>query len=136
MPEGGCMCGNVRYNIIGESEANILCHCLDCRKIGGSTYSSNSLYSANGFKVTKGTPKQYKKVADGGNDIVSNFCGDCGSTMWREGDTFKGKLVVKVGTLDDTSVLDNLNPQVELYTPARPKWVAAIDGAAQKNGMS
>jgi hypothetical protein len=51
----------------------ILCHCTDCRKIGGSTYSSNSLFPADGFKVTKGTPKQHKKTADGGNEIVSNF---------------------------------------------------------------
>jgi hypothetical protein len=51
----------------------VLCHCLDCRKIGGSTYSSNAIYSEEGFKVTKGTPKQHKKTADGGNEIISNF---------------------------------------------------------------
>jgi hypothetical protein len=83
------MCGNVRYEVKGDSEASvripfhftcrnlivcqILCHCTDCRKIGGSTYSSNALYSADGFKVTQGTPKQHKKKADGGNEIISNF---------------------------------------------------------------
>jgi hypothetical protein len=98
--------------------SKILCHCTDCRKIGGSTYSSNAIFSEDGFKVTKGTPKQHKKVADGGNEIVSNFwyvsdllqlysivgvgadvrdSGDCGSTMWREGKTFPGKRIVKVG---------------------------------------
>jgi hypothetical protein len=51
-------------------------------------------------------------VADGGNEIISNFwyvyeaafgnvglircSGDCGSTMWREGATFPGKRIVKV----------------------------------------
>jgi hypothetical protein len=51
----------------------ILCHCTDCRKISGSTYSSNSLYSEDGFKVTKGTPKQHKTTADTGNEIISYF---------------------------------------------------------------
>lgn len=89
----------------------ILCHCYDCRKIGGSTYSSNSIFSEDQFKITKGTPKQHKKKADGGNEIISNFwyvfrrssrspltmySGDCGSTMWREGATFPGKRIVKV----------------------------------------
>lgn len=55
--------------------------------------------------------------------------------MWREGATFVGKRVVKVGTLDDTSILDNMNPQLEIYASHRPKWVAAVEGAAQQDGM-
>ncbi|KAH7082951.1 Mss4-like protein [Paraphoma chrysanthemicola] len=136
MPSGSCVCGNVRYEVQGNSEASILCHCSDCRKISGSTYSSNSIFSDEGFKVSQGSPKQHKKVADGGNEIVSNFCGDCGSTMWRTGATFPGKLIVKAGTLDDTSILDNYKVDAELYAPTRPKWVNAQEGAAQKNGMS
>ncbi len=130
----------------------VLCHCADCRKIGGSTYSTNGLYDADKFKVTKGTPKQYKKVADGGNDIISNFwyvhlrqlrwthadirSGDCGSTMWREGESFPGKRVVKMGTLDDTSILDNIKVNAELYADNRPSWVAPQEGADQKKAMA
>ncbi|KAH7384665.1 Mss4-like protein [Pyrenochaeta sp. MPI-SDFR-AT-0127] len=136
MPVGGCMCGNVRYEVAGDSQASILCHCYDCRKISGSTYSSNSIFSDEGFKVTKGTPKQHKKTADGGNEIISQFCGDCGSTMWREGTTFPGKKIIKAGTLDDTSILDNYKVNVELFTANRPKWVGTQDGADQKQSMT
>ncbi|KAH6633291.1 Mss4-like protein [Boeremia exigua] len=136
MVAGGCMCGNVRYEAGGESGASILCHCLDCRKIGGSTYSTNGVYEADQFKITKGTPKQHKKIADGGNEMISNFCGDCGSTMWREGATFPGKRIVKMGTLDDTDIVDNLTINAELYSGNRPKWVNAQEGADQKKGMS
>jgi hypothetical protein len=62
--------------------------------------------------------------------------GDCGSTMWREGATFPGKRIVKIGTLDDTSILDNLNINAELYTDTRPKWVAPQSGADQKKAMA
>ncbi|KAI8935434.1 hypothetical protein NX059_008011 [Plenodomus lindquistii] len=136
MVVGGCFCGNVRYEVTGDSEASILCHCLDCRKISGSTYSTNSLFSADGFKVTKGAAKQHTVKADGGNEITSNFCGDCGSTMWREGATFPGKRIVKTGTLDDTSIIDKMKVDAELYAPTRPKWVAAQEGASQAKGMS
>ena len=56
--------------------------------------------------------------------------------MWREGATFPGKRILKMGTLDDTSVLDNLKINAELYTDTRPKWVAAQEGADQKKAMS
>jgi hypothetical protein len=51
----------------------VLCHCYDCRKISGSTYSSNSIYPEDKFKVTKGTPKEHKTKAAGGNEIISKF---------------------------------------------------------------
>jgi hypothetical protein len=43
---------------------------------------------------------------------------------------------VQVGTLDDTSILDNFKVDAELYAKTRPKWVGAQEGAAQKDGMS
>jgi len=89
MPAGGCFCGNVRYEVQGESGGNvrgvvtilflllmrsqILCHCLDCRKITGSAYSTNAVYSDEGFKVTKGTPKAHTVKGDSGNDVTSMF---------------------------------------------------------------
>jgi hypothetical protein len=73
MASGGCYCGAVRYEVSGESGGSILCHCLDCRKITGSAYSTNAVYPEDGFKVTKGTPKQHTVKGDSGNEITSNF---------------------------------------------------------------
>lgn len=50
-----------------------LCHCADCRKITGSTYSTNAIFPEDKFKVTKGTTKQHAKTADTGNTIISHF---------------------------------------------------------------
>ncbi|CBY00410.1 hypothetical protein IAQ61_011339 [Plenodomus lingam] len=136
MAVGGCFCGNVRYEVAGNSEGNILCHCYDCRKITGSTYSTNCVFPEDGFKVTKGTPKPHTVKGESGNEITSMFCGDCGSTMWRQGASFPGKRIIKAGTLDDTSVVDNMTVNAELYAPLRPKWIAAQEGAAQNKAMS
>jgi hypothetical protein len=43
--------------------------------------------------------------------------------------------VEQVGTLDDTSILDNLNMNAELFVDHRPKWVGVQEGAAQKATM-
>ncbi|ORY07673.1 Mss4-like protein [Clohesyomyces aquaticus] len=131
--EGGCMCGNVRYSVEGEPVMKALCHCADCRKITGSTYSTNGIYKEDGFKVLSGKTKTYAKAADGGNTITSHFCPDCGSTMWREGKTFEGLKIV--GTLDDPKALEGLKPSVELYAPTRPQWVSAVSDAQQVDGM-
>jgi hypothetical protein len=42
----------------------------------------------------------------------------------------------QVGTLDDTSILDDFKINAELYVDNRPKWIGAQEGAAQKQSMS
>ncbi|KAI1816514.1 Mss4-like protein [Poronia punctata] len=135
MPEGSCVCGKIRYSYEGEPSVKALCHCADCRKISGSAFSTNILVSAEGFKVLSGTPKEYHKIADSGKPIVSFFCGDCGSTMWRDAEVFGNNKIIKAGTLDDPDALNIHKPAAELYTQSRIKWVQEVEGAAQKIAM-
>lgn len=134
--EGGCYCGNIRYSIEGEPVVKALCHCADCKKISGSTYSTNAVYPRSGFKVLSGSAKEYTVTADSGNKMTSYFCGDCGSTMWREGATFPGLAVLKVGTLDNAEALADSKPLAELFAPSRVPWVTAIENAKQAERMS
>ncbi|KAI1763386.1 Mss4-like protein [Hypoxylon sp. FL1150] len=112
---GGCFCGKIRISYEGEPVKKALCHCLDCRKITGSTYSTNIIVPGAGFKVLSGTPKTLTKKADSGKDITSHFCGDCGSTLYRDGPSFGDNKVIKVGVLDDPKALDEAKPDDELY---------------------
>ena len=90
----------------------------------------------NGFKVTSGSPKTISKKADGGNTITNHFCGDCGSTLFRDGASFPGMKVVKAGVMDDVDALDQAKPAVELFAPERVSWVQEIPGAEQKKTMA
>ncbi|EMC92030.1 hypothetical protein BAUCODRAFT_78587 [Baudoinia panamericana UAMH 10762] len=135
MPEGGCFCGKTRYKYTGDVQAAATCHCRDCQKITGSAFSTNIIVPGDGFEVLGGNPKKHTVKADSGNQITSNFCPECGSTMWREGDTFGTAKVIKVGTLDDPKALNDAKPGVELYAPERVNWVKPVDGAGQKQGM-
>jgi hypothetical protein len=128
-----------------------LCHCADCRKISGGNYSNNIVVPSENFKVQSGTPKQISKIADSGKEITSkfiggapqvsrlitrpfsgHFCPDCGTTLFRHGDSFggiNGMRVIKAGILDDVDIINNTKPGAELFAPKRVKWVASLDGA-------
>lgn len=108
-----------------------LCHCLDCRKITGSAFSTNLVVAEDGFSVTKGTPKSFPKTADSGKTITSVFCGDCGSTLWRESETYAGTKIIKAGTLDGDASLEEAKPLVELFVVNRVSWLSAIAGTEQ-----
>ncbi|KAK6001323.1 hypothetical protein QM012_002654 [Aureobasidium pullulans] len=133
MVSGSCLCGKVGIEYSGEPALKALCHCTDCQKISGSAYSVNNVVSGDGFKIT-GSPKSFTKTADSGKKITSYFCGDCGSTLYRDGENFPGMKIVKAGTLDG-DVLNQSKPNVELFAPTRPKWISALDGAEQKDTM-
>ncbi|KAL7622198.1 hypothetical protein AAE478_007701 [Parahypoxylon ruwenzoriense] len=132
LQEGGCLCGKIRISYEGEPLAKLLCHCLDCHKISGSTYSTNVVVPGGSFKLLAGTPKTFAKIADSGSPMTSHFCGDCGTTLWREGPVFGENKIVKAGVLDDPTALDEARPVSEVYTRSRPSWVSEIPGAAQK----
>ncbi|KAF9693091.1 hypothetical protein EKO04_008949 [Ascochyta lentis] len=131
MLEGGCCCGAVRIRSTGDVQTKALCHCLDCRKITGSVYSTNVIVPGNGFSVTKGTPKSFPKKAESGKIITSNFCGDCGSTLWRQSETFGDTRIIKVGVIDGSGIED-AKPEVELFVANRVSWVSPVAGAEQK----
>ncbi|CZT11904.1 related to DUF636 domain protein [Rhynchosporium agropyri] len=134
MPAGGCFCNKIRVNFDGEPNAHLLCHCLDCRKIGGASYSNNLVVPEDTFKV-EGKPKEISKQADSGKKITSHFCPDCGTTLFRTGESFPGAVIIKTGIFDDPKWADNNPPKGELYVKERVQWVPALDGAAQIEGM-
>jgi hypothetical protein len=118
---------------IQTDPTQVICHCADCHKISGSTYSVNFLVPDPAFAVTAGTPKTYSKVADSGQSVVSYICGECGSMLWRETPTYPGLKIVKAGTLDDaTKLIGEETPGLEIFTKERIAWVTPFEGVAQK----
>jgi len=132
MPSGSCYCGNVKISYTGTPIAQGLCHCWDCRKLSGSTYSTNVIVPADGFTVT-GTPKAVPKKADSGADITNYFCGDCGTPLWGVGG-FGDNKVVRAGILDGEA-LESAAPQLEIYAERRLGWLREVEGATSVTGM-
>lgn len=118
-----------------------LCHCLDCRKITSSTYSTNIVVpndNGSGFSVTQGTPREFRKAGDSGNVVTRFFCGDCGSSLWSQSATYGETRVIKAGILDvvmeEEEGDDKTKPLMEIYVRSRVAWREAVEGAVQHEG--
>jgi hypothetical protein len=113
---GGCLCGAIRYSVEGEPFHVGRCHCADCRKESGSTYTIYGQWPREDFSV-EGEYATY----DG-----RSFCPSCGSSLFTlEEDAAE----IRLGSLDDAPF--ELRPEAEVWIKRREPWLHEIDGASQ-----
>ena len=116
---GGCLCGAVRYEAAGEPAFKLACHCRDCQKQNGTSFSVTAVYPEDAVTY-EGELTTYVGKSDGGNDVLRLFCGTCGSPIFSKPSMFKGLTMVKAGTLDDA---ENFVPQTHAWTRSKHKWI-------------
>lgn len=74
---GGCMCGAVRYEAIGDPKFVGHCHCHSCRKHSGAPVVTWVAFNPEQVTFTNGEPKLYESSPG----IKRAFCGDCGTPL-------------------------------------------------------
>jgi hypothetical protein len=113
---GGCLCGAVRYSVRGEPFHVGRCHCADCRKESGSTYTIYGQWPREAFEST-GEVARYEG---------RGFCPRCGSRLF---DVYDEGVEVRLGSLDDAPF--ELRPEAEVWIKRREPWLPEVEGAAQ-----
>ena len=116
---GGCLCGQVRYQIEGDPVTTAVCHCTNCQRQSGAAFSVNVLVPEPQLKIT-GDLKTYEDKGDSGAAVYRRFCENCGSPIVSELGASPGMMAVKLGTLDDTS---GLKPAAQIYCDSKQAWV-------------
>lgn len=43
--DGSCLCGSIKYRLIGAPSTTVLCHCISCKKASGSLFQANGFYN-------------------------------------------------------------------------------------------
>ncbi len=118
--KGQCLCGAITYESAAEPVTSAICHCRDCQRSTGSAFSLVTVIPGEGFSVT-GEPKVVNTVGeDHGLENDRAFCGDCGSPLWTISPGMPGMVILKSGTLDDTSWIE---PQLEVWGRSAHNWV-------------
>ena len=117
MPQGGCHCGAIRYEMASEVEHAALCHCRDCRVCAGAPVVGWAAVKKAGLRVDGG-PQTYSSSEHG----VRSFCGRCGTGLFYENEAaLPGLVDVQIATLDDPEALA---PQVQIQVAERIGWMA------------
>ena len=118
--QGGCLCGQVRYEVSGDPMAVVICHCKNCQKQSGSTFSINMIGQADQVSL-QGDLSTYADEGDTGNPVNRKFCSNCGSPILSEILSQGNLIALKLGTLDDTS---DIEPQTQFWCISKQNWLS------------
>ena len=109
--EGGCYCGELRYELSADPIFQGQCHCRECQFFSGGSPNVFVGIPKTGFRYTKGAPKQFKR-SDLENPVTREFCPSCGTSIVSLPPGMPAA-IVKLGTLDDPNAYGL--PQMAIY---------------------
>ncbi len=78
---GGCLCGSLRYEAVGEPLGSGHCYCADCRRASGSGFVPFMGFTAAAVRFS-GEARQFRSKAANGGDAVRNRCSICMSLVF------------------------------------------------------
>jgi len=116
---GGCLCGQVRLQIVGVPGVVLECHCKDCQKSTGGGAVLAALCSRDAVELLQGELAGYSVVGDSGGEVRRCFCSTCGTPVYSELAKYPDHLVLKSGIWD---IDPGLRPNMAIWTDSAPAW--------------
>lgn len=96
---GGCLCGEVRYEVHGELMPVVNCHCSKCRRFHGHVGAYSATRRENLILIRDKGLKWYRSVQDETPDVYRGFCQECGSSLfWNP--RGKQNISISAGSID------------------------------------
>ena len=126
---GGCLCGEIRYQIEADAGPSRVCWCRDCQRIA-SNGTVNVIFPSEAIKIS-GTPSRHDKAADSGNTVTRRFCSKCGSQLFSDSCGRPGLTVVRVVTVDEPS---SIKPTTNIWVASAPSWACVDQSLDQFEG--
>ena len=118
--KGGCLCGEISYELLGSPIALYRCHCTVCQTASGSAFGMSMWVKKDDFKLTSGILKSFIRTADSGAKVESFFCDACGVRIYAKAAVSNVEhIVLKPGTLQNT---DGLNPSADVWLKSKQHW--------------
>jgi hypothetical protein len=108
-PQGGCLCGAIRYRIAGLPVAQGRCHCRSCRLAAGAPSVAWIVMRRGDFTFVAGEPVRFRSSSS----VVRTFCGKCGTPLTYQNDDSPETIDVTTATLD----------LPEAFPPIREVWL-------------
>jgi len=118
--EGGCLCGAIRYRVVGQPSAVNYCHCGQCRRHSGAPVAAFATFPVARVNWTKGQPRLFQSSKIGRR----GFCPDCGTSLTWVGVSTPTEVDIGVGTFDDAS---SFTPRDHIWTESALPWFHVAD---------
>lgn len=127
--EGGCSCGEIRYEVLVSPMIVHCCHCRWCQRQTGTAFALNALIEADQVRVIKGEVEILAVASPSGKGQTIARCQSCRIAVWSN--YYMGGLkdyirFIRVGTLDDPDIMP---PDVHIFTCSKQPWVPLPDDA-------
>jgi hypothetical protein len=126
MLKGSCLCGGIRYEIVGAIGRALYCHCSMCRKWHGSAFRARLAVPKSSFRLVRGKELlvEYRSSAD----TIKRFCRVCGSPMMNSWDPDPDNYGLAMGTLEDDP---GVRPSCHIFVGSKAPWYEITDTLPQ-----
>ena len=115
---GGCLCGDIRYEITSPPAFVSQCCCKDCQKATGTGHTTIIGIHKDQLSMD-GTPVTYTNTGDTGGKVTRHFCGTCGGRLYTSGDHPGDFIMVQAGSLDNPA---QISPESVIYVKDKQPW--------------
>jgi hypothetical protein len=126
MYKGSCLCGNVRYEVMGELGEFGYCHCTSCRKASGSAHAANAPARRTDFRLLRGEDTLREFESSPGK--FRAFCTRCGSPLYARLSEQADVVRIRLGTLDTPF---EKRPTAHTWVSDKANWDPIADGLPQ-----
>lgn len=120
--QGGCFCGQVRFEFEPEYLAFRYCFCSRCRKLRGTAHAANIFLPASALSFVQGAESIRRYDLEGAR-FGNCFCETCGSPLPRQALDGKAYLV-PAGSLDSDP---GMMPEGAIFWDSRVSWLPPAD---------
>jgi len=120
---GGCLCGALRYEALGEPTFAGFCFCGDCRKASGGGSIGFMGFPASAVRFS-GATRQFRSRALRGT-ATRNFCPTCGGLVFGGVVGESDSHTIYAGSLDEPA---RFRPAMAIFNRDRPAWAPLPPG--------
>ena len=121
---GRCHCGKIAYEAEVDPAKAQICHCPRLSDADGFGVRVAVPASPDRFRVIRGDPHIYMKIADSGSRRGHAFCRDCGAPVFRLPTDNNPNYSLRIGGLDQRA--EFAAPAKQIWAKRRLQWVPAI----------
>jgi hypothetical protein len=119
--EAACACGQFKIQLSGDPQLVSSCHCLACQRRTGSLFGVQAFFRQDQVVSVDGERRAFRRQADSGTWVTSQFCPHCGSTVFWERPNLPGMITVAVGSFADPQFP---GPVRTVWTTTKHDWFA------------